>query len=454
MSAAWDLYQRACTYINEGLIRTEAPQEPNPRTRRQWMERFLPRLDQPQRSFEAIHIAGTSGKGSVATMVAEILDAAGIHSGLHISPYLQVATEKLWVDGRYASAAEFASLVDWIRPVAEACRGPHTPLHGMASVGIFLEHFRRCGVQLGVVEAGVGGRSDLTNILNTRVAVITAVGLDHVKTLGPTLESIAWHKAGIIKPGCRAVVLAGPAVPAAREEASAAGVPLRVIEPADFDATTDPSGRVLLDFHGKRLSLKQVPLAMPGRFQAENAALAAAAVEELGVPFEERVTEPVVRAGLERARLPGRLEVVPRSDRNPCPVLLDGAHNPDKLTAMLSTLQDLSYRRLHLVYGSLGSRTPDRELRQLASMAATFVVSEPKVYQKSPRPAAEVAQAIAGQCRVVHLEPNPPDAIARALEHADPDDLVVVTGSLYLCGDVRERWYPAADLLVKRSSWF
>jgi dihydrofolate synthase/folylpolyglutamate synthase len=454
LSAAWDRYQRACTYINEGLIRTETPQEPNPRTRRQWMEWFLPGLDRPQRSFEAIHIAGTSGKGSVAMMIAEILDAAGIRAGLHISPYLQVATEKLWVDGSYASAAEFVSLVDWIRPAAEACRGPHTPLHGMASVGIFLEHFRRCGVQLGVVEAGVGGRSDLTNVLNTRVAVITAVGLDHVKTLGPTLESIAWHKAGIIKPGCRAVVLAGPAVPAAQSEARGAGAPLRVIEPRDFSGTTDPSGRVLLDFRGERLSLRQAPLAMPGRFQAENAALAVAAVEELGAPYEERVTEQAVRAGLERARLPGRLEVVPRSERNPCQVLLDGAHNPDKLVAMIATLRGLSYRRLHLVYGSLGSRTPDRELRQLASLAATFVVSEPRVYQKSPRPAEEVARAIAGECQVIHLEPSPPDAIARALERADPDDLVVVTGSLYLCGEVRGRWYPADEVLVRRSSWF
>jgi dihydrofolate synthase/folylpolyglutamate synthase len=322
----------------------------------------------------------------------------------------------------------------------------------MASVGIFLEHFRRCGVQLGVVEAGVGGRSDLTNVLDTRVAVITAVGLDHVKTLGPTLESIAWHKAGIIKPRCRVVVLDGPAVPAAREQARAAGVPLRVIEPADFDSTTDRSGRVLFGFRGERLSLRQVPLAMPGRFQAENAALAVAAVEELGEQVS--ITEEVARAGLERARLPGRLELVPPSARTPCPVLLDGAHNPDKLAAMLATLRGLSYRRLHLVYGSLGSRTPDSELRQLASISATFVVSEPRVYQKSPRPAEEVSQAIAGECQVIDLEPRPPDAVARALEHADPDDLVVVTGSLYLCGDVRERWYPAAEVLVKRSSWF
>jgi dihydrofolate synthase/folylpolyglutamate synthase len=430
------LYEHANHYLNEGLIRTETPEAPNPRTRREWMEWFLPRLGHPERRFEAIHVAGTSGKGSVAVMLAEILRAAGIRAGLHVSPYLQVCTEKLWIDGRHASPAELAELVAWIRPVCEASRGPHVPLHGMASVAVFLEHFARGQVELGVVEAGVGGRSDLTNVLRTRVAVITALGLDHVRTLGGDLASIAWHKAGIIKPGCRAVVLDGPAVPAAREEARRAAVPLRIVRPGDLGG------------------LRGVELAMPGRFQLENASLALAALEALDDP---RVTEEHVRTGLARARLPGRLELIPAS---PCPVLLDGAHNPDKLGAMLGALEGLTYRRLHVVYGALGSRTPDAQIERLAALAHRLVVTEPAVYQKTARPADEIARVArrvargAGEHAEVAVERRALVALDEALAHASEEDLVLVTGSLYLCGEVRERWYPAAEVVERRSSWW
>jgi hypothetical protein len=237
----WARYQAANHYINEGLIRLR-PDEPSDaasvakqRTRREWMLSFLPRLGDPQRAFEAIHVAGTSGKGSVCAMVAEILRAGGVRAGLHISPYLQVATEKLWVDGLLATVEQYEALIEWLRPHAEACRGPDVPMHGMGSVAIFLEHFRREAVQLGVVEVGVGGGSDLTNVLETRVAAITNVGPDHLKTLGPTLEDVARHKAGIITPGCRAVVHAtgddDRALIAARRRAESVGAPLRVVRP-------------------------------------------------------------------------------------------------------------------------------------------------------------------------------------------------------------------------------
>ena len=449
-----ELYKRANHYINEGLIRTSWPEEPQPRKRREWMEWFLPRLDHPQRVWEAIHVAGTSGKGSVAVMVAEILRAAGVRAGLHVSPYLQVSTEKLWVDGRYASAREYDDLVQWITPACEACRGPHVPLHGMASVGLCLEHFRRQGVELGVMETGVGGRSDLTNVLRTRVAVITSVGLDHIKTLGPELADIAWHKAGIIKAGCRAVVLHGPGAVAARRQAAEVGAPLRVLEPGEYSGSADENGTQRLTFRGRRYSLDGVPLAMAGAFQAENAALAVAAIEELGEQAHA-ISEQHVRQGLANARMPGRVERLAAGPLNLCPVVLDGAHNPDKLAALLSVLPDLPHRRLHVVYGSLGHRTPDEALTRLAGAATTLVLSQPNVYAKSPRPVAEIAAAVAGHGGAeVIQQPDPLAAVEQALDHAGPDDLVVVTGSLYLCGEIRGRWYPEQQVLERRQSWF
>jgi dihydrofolate synthase / folylpolyglutamate synthase len=451
-----ELYSRAAAYLEEGLIRTVLPEEPNPLTGRAWMERFLPAVGHPERSFGAIHVAGTSGKGSVATMIAEILRAAGVRTGLHVSPYLQVSTEKLWVDGLYASVEELASLVEWVRPAAEGARGAHVPVHALASVAIALEHLRRSRVELGVVEVGVGGRDDVTNVLATRVAVVSAVGLDHQRVLGGTIEEIARHKAGIIRPGCRAVAIDGPGARAALEEAAAVGARIRVVGPDLYRGSPDPDGRrIRLDYRGTRFRLDGCAIAMPGRFQASNAALAVAAVEELAAE-DFAVTEGAVREGLARARIPGRLEEIPAERAGVCPVLLDGAHNPDKLEALLGALEGWPRRRLHVVYGALASRPGERALCRLADMASTLVLAEPRAYAKPPRPAAELARLVesqAGRRARVAVEPSPTAAVALALEAAAPGDLVLVTGSLYLCGEARDLFYPKAQVLEARTSW-
>lgn len=450
---SWERYQAACRYLNEGLIRT-ASTGSGELSRREWMESFLPDLGHPERSFEAIHVAGTSGKGSVALMIAEILRHAEIDVALHVSPYLQVATEKLWHNGLYASSDEFGDLVDWIRPLAEARRGDAVPMHGMASVALALEYFRCSGATLGVMEAGVGGRSDLTNVMQTRLAVVSAIGLDHVKTLGPDLQSIAWHKAGIIKPGCRAVVLEGAGEAAARKQAQEVGAPLRVLSASDYHFESSEDGRIWLDYTGKELELKGVELGMRGTFQAQNAALALAAVEQLQQSGPS-ISEQSIRAGLFAARQPARLERLPPSERNTCPVILDGAHNPDKLSAMLSSLaRQRSGGQLHLVYGALGSRTPDRELRQLAGAASSVTIAEPRVYQKTPRATDEIADVMNPCCATVQTIPNVEEAVEAALRRAKKEDLLLVTGSLYLCGEARERWYPAREVLRRRRSFW
>jgi len=444
-------YQAAACYLNEGLIRRGVEADgPRPLlTRRQRMAAFLPRLEHPERSFRAVHVAGTSGKGSICVMLAELLRAAGVRTGLHVTPYLQVFTEKLWVDGRYASAEELGRLVDWIRPHAEAERGPDVPMHGMASVAITLEHFRRQRVELGVVEVGVGGRHDLTTVLDTAVAVVGAIGLDHLKTLGPTLEEIAWHKAGIIVPGCRAVVLDGPGRPAAQREAARHDVPLRIVDRSCYGLRAGPGGRPLFNYTGRRLALRDLELAMPGPFQAENAALALAALEELEL---DQLSAPALGAALSRARLPGRGEILPRLRPESSPVLLDGAHNADKLAAFAGTLAEHGGRRLHVLYGGLHGRTPDQALRELAARAATFVVTRPPVYGKQPRPLEEVAASLDRHPALI-LEPDAGRALDRILEVCSRDDLLVVTGSIYLVGALRGRWYADEQVLLERTSW-
>lgn len=456
----FDQYLRANAFINEGLIRRDASAPGNQsseRTRRQWMESFLPDLGDPQEAFGAVHVAGTSGKGSVCAMIAEILHAAGVHVGMHLSPYVQVATEKLWVDGVLASTEQYGELMEWIRPRAEARRGPEVPMHGMASVGLFLEHFRRERVEIGVVEVGVGGRNDLTNVLRTEVAVVTNVGLDHLKTLGPTLEDIAAHKAGIIKAGCRAVVFApadnDPALLAARRRASEVGATLRVVEPEAFGATVDAQGYPRLHYRSYRFDLEDLQLALRGPFQAANAALAVAACEELDAEGG-RITEQAIRQGLAKARLPARLELMPRSSASQCAVLIDGAHNPDKLAGALAGLSALPARRLHLLYGALSAKSVGGALEQAAGRAASITLAEPQVYAKAARPAHELASELRSATNAeIAVVPDARAALQQILATADANDLLLVTGSLYLAGEVRGHFFDDAAILEQRTPW-
>lgn len=450
-------YRKANAYINEGLIRCDADAvaPASGRTRRDWMRAFLPQIGHPEQAFEAIHVAGTSGKGSVCTMIAAILQAAGVRTGLHVSPYLQVATEKLWVDGVLASADQYGALVDDLRPAAEAFRGPDVPMHGIASVALCLEHFRRERVELGVIEVGVGGRNDLTNVLRTRVAVVTNVGLDHEKTLGPTLADIAGHKAGIIEHAGCAVVHApddkDAGLLACRAEAARTSTPLREVQPGrDYRPLPSDDGRVRLDFYGRRLKLEAVELAMLGPFQATNAALAIAACEQAD-PEGTHVDEAAVREGLAQARLPGRLERLPSEDG--VDVLLDGAHNPDKLAALVAALSATGNERLHLVFGGLASKAPGAALPKLIARATTVTFTEPRVYAKTARPADELLRELGRDHARATALPRCADAVAYALDGAAPGDLVLVTGSIYLVGEARGRWFAEDEVLLGRSSW-
>lgn len=456
---SYERYLRANSYLNEGLIRQQHRPEAPPRTRRDWMLELLPELGHPQLAYPAIHVAGTSGKGSVCAMIAEILAQSGLRTGLHVSPYLQVATEKLCVSGRYASAEELEELVAWFRPFAQDHRGEHVPLHGLASVAICLEHFRRRRADVVVMEAGVGGRHDITSVVDTRVAVITNVGLDHLQTLGPTLDHIAWHKAGILRPNVPAVVYGGAhraLLQAARREAQAANADLHVVEPARVVVRTDTDGTTRLSFRGKRLRVEDAPLRMRGGFQAINAALALAACEAFD-PAGRWISSEHAAAGLALARLPGRQEWLwpeaPSAGAR-CAVLLDGAHNPDKMSALADNLPTGRFARLHLVHGRLQQKCCLEALHSWRDRFSTVIATEAKVYGKPVQAAADVAV----ECerlrpeRVI-VEPDARQAIETALAHAGASDLVVVTGSLYLAGEVRSRWYPDAEVVHGRTSW-
>jgi dihydrofolate synthase/folylpolyglutamate synthase len=456
MPSSIELYSSAERYVN-GLIMgppSPAPGTPPEEIRARAVARlgrlraFLAYLGDPQRAYRTIHVAGTSGKGSTSVLTASILQAAGFRTGTHVSPYLQVATEKLQINGEIAPASRYAELVEAMRERVEAWAGAghERPNYGELWVAMTLQFFADERVDVAVVEVGAGGRFDVTNVIEPDVAVITSIGYDHVVTLGPTLRDIAWHKAGIIKPGTIAIssVVEPEAIPVIAAEAQARDVELREVREGESfaDVVTDRGGTSFTDLQSRR----RWHAALAGSFQAVNAATAAAAARAFD-PL--RVTDDAIATGLERARFPGRLEVV---QHNPL-VVLDGAHNPEKVASLVGNLDALfPSRRTILVFGALESKSFGTMLELLAPHVDVLVATAPQVLAKPATSAADIV-ALAPAGMPVHAFDDPLRAVARALEIARPDDLVLVTGSLYLVGNVRETWYPTASILAQGTCW-
>ena len=422
--ATLDRFEGAVERLDKGLIRPEQTAKTPERSLSHWTARmeemasFLAACGDPHRSFVAIHVTGTSGKGSVATCIAAALRLSGYRVGLHTSPYLQAPTEKNWIDGELMSATELADLVDWVWPVARPRKTPENPasIHGMASAAIAFESFRRAHVDVAVIEAGCGGRFDLTNVLDTTLAVVTSVGEDHLQSLGPTVDEVAWHKAGIFKRGAAAVTaVTGPPLAVIQREAS--GLGLHLVE------VTPPAG---------------------APFWEVNATIARAALETVRDRFD--VPDAAIDEAARSFRVPARYEELPEPGRR---VILDGAHNPDKMTALVRTLKPGTV----FVVGCLTAKDMRGIVDPLAKVASAVVATEPTVYLKPPAPAEAVAKAFREAGVESHVEREPRYAIARALEVAAVDQTVVVAGSLYLAGELRDLWYPTARVVLDRTSW-
>jgi len=449
-------YARAEQYVNGLIFGPPSPPPGTPpeeiraravaRLARLWA--FLEFLGNPQRTYRTIHITGTSGKGSTTTLTSSILTAAGYRVGTHVSPYLQVATEKLQIDGRLVSAQRYERLVDDMRQSVEAwvADGHERPNYGEFWVAMTLRFFAEEGVDVAVIEVGAGGRFDVTNVIEPDVVAITSVGLDHTVTLGSTLPEIAWHKAGIIKPSSTAVtaVTDPESLAVIEEEARTVGVELVHVRQGEAysDVRTTPTGTSFVDAtSGERLEVE-----LPGEFQASNGAMAV----EIARRFAgDKLMLNAIRAGLADARFPGRMEIVQQKPL----VLLDGAHNPDKVRSLVRNLK-LIYpdQRKIVVFGALEAKSHGEMIGVLAPLADLVIATMPQVLAKPAMDADEIAaEAPAGVETLVI--PEPQAAISAALERAHDDDLVIVTGSLYLVGNVRERWYSSAAILNQGTCW-
>lgn len=411
------------------------------------MSQLLGLLDNPHYKFRSIHVGGTSGKGSTCTMIATILQEAGFYVGLHTSPNLQIFNERHMLNGRPASTSKLAKLYAKMKPAIDEVRnsspfGP--PSYFEAQVALTFLLFAEEQVDFGVIEVGLGGDRDATNVLPAEVAVLNNVGLDHTEILGDTVEEIVLDKRGIIKR--RQQVVSGVTQPTVIElvEEKCAEQEARLwLLNRDFSVQEAADGYsiALPDVTFDGLTIK-----MEGAFQATNAAAAVAAVSSL---HDVTIPYSAIRNGLAKATLPGRVEQV---QSNPI-VLIDGAHNPDKIQAAVSILeQKMANQRVITVLGLKAGKAATDILPPVMQLSDQIIFTkfEPKGLWNGvePEELAALAQAIDPNLPQM-VEPNGMAALKKALSMAHKDDIVWITGSLYLVGELREYWYPTAELLEK-----
>lgn len=417
------------------------------------LRKLLGALGDPHLRYRVVHVGGTSGKGSTSVMTASLLRANGLRTGLHTSPYLQVATEKIQIDGRLLDSETFHRSVGQVIGTANASGIGHIN-YGEAWFAIVALVFAWAKVDVAVIEVGAGGRFDLTNVVEPEVSIITSVGYDHMESLGSTIAEIAWHKAGIIKHGAPVVcaVIDNKALAVIRDEAERqVSEFLPVVANVTFGARRTEHGTY--DWWEKDAPESVYASAMPGRYQATNAATALTAVRRLIAP--QSIAEESIRKALASARLPGRWEVVSQGPE----VILDGAHNPEKSAALARDLRtrrtERTGSRIIVVLGVLESKDRMGVLKELVNVADELVTTSPSVLAKPGSSAAALAADARslGFIGPISQFDNSREAIDFAVAHASPEDLVVVTGSLYLIGNVRGRWFPDDEIVLQQTSW-
>ncbi len=396
-------------------------------------ESFTGPIDRPV----IIHVAGTKGKGSVSTMVAAMTTAAGHRTGLYTSPHLHRLEERIQIDGLPVNPTKLTRLIEWVRPIAQSL--PQPPSFFELTTTIAWEAFRRANCRVWVIETGLGGRLDSTNVIASDIAAITHIGLDHQAILGRTVKKIAREKAGIIKPERPVVV--GAVDPAATGviEARAAEINSPVIQVGrDFEAVGSPVPVWGNRFHVSGLSPWLAPetvvqIDVEGRHQMTNAAVALAVVQRLPVA---RNLEACL-AGLRGVSLPARQQ---RFDRRGRTILLDAAHNPDSIAALLETVRRrFSDVPVGIVFATSIDKDADAMLRQLAPMADRLVLTE---YLGNPR---RRTVADLWQCYRA-IEPPPacevdvvddPVAAAKLVDDQLPQGgVVVICGSFFLAAEL------------------
>lgn len=391
--------------------------------------RFLDLMAEPQRQYPMIHVTGTDGKTSTARLVSALLAARGLSVGTYTSPNLERVNERLEWNGEPISDGAFAELLSAVAEV-EPLVGERFSYFEALTVAAY-RWFADVAVDVAVIEVGLGGRWDTTNVADGAVAVVTNVGTDHIDVIGPTRADIAYEKAGIVKPG--AVLVLGETDPELLPTFEASEASEVWLRGRDYDCARNDvaHGGRLLDLRTPGATYDDVFLHLHGSYQGTNAAAALAAVEAF---FDSPLDDGVVREAFARVRSPGRTEVVHRRPLG----IVDGGHTPEAAAIVTASIEEefapvpgrvlvLGFNRGHDMDGVIRALGVDRYRTVI-----TCAVDWPRAV-----PAGDVAEAVRAAGGVAEVAPSVDAAVDAALAAAGPDDLVLVTGSLYTAGAAR-----------------
>ena len=421
---------------------------------------FLSAAGKPQRKNRYIHITGTSGKSSCSYFMTNLLQSQGYRSGLFTSPELCTFAEYFMLDQRLPDIAEIMQLLDRLKPLVDQeyeLRKQGHISHFELLLSAAVIYFAEKKSDYVVLEAGLGGKHDATNVIEqAEISIISNVGLDHTHILGKTLPEIAVEKAGIIKRG--SPLLTAESRPEIlklfREHARMKETEVQVLgEDFSLSSVNAEKDRCSFSYHSALNHFPDLSTRMRGAYQARNAALAIRAMELLSAKRGQRLDEGVLREALHNTVIPARYEPV----QDDPPVILDGAHNPDKMRYLLDYLKTW-YRRDEIVFvcGFTSGRSPKKMLRSLLALSRQFYLTRPIIGYRDDEDPLHLKKTLldldAKVMAELHLDPFV--ALDAAIQHASQHGKTVcVTGSLYLVSHLRQRWFPTHKVLQTRKLW-
>ncbi len=427
-------YQSAVTYLLGTINETVSRRDPYRLGR---MQAFLARLGDPHLQYPTVHVGGTSGKGSTATMIAAAMSASGKRVALHAKPHLSSMTERARIDGVPVSEERFGDILGAMHPAMDdIARDYGRPTYFETLLAIAFVYFAEERVDAAVIEVGIGGTLDGTNLIVPAVAAITNVGLDHMDVLGDTVEKIAFDKAGIVKPGIALVSAASePARGVIEAVCAERGAPFVAVD----EVTAIAERRS--ERYGQSFAVRtargtyEISLPVLGRFQERNAAVAIAVLERL--PDDLHVSIEAVERGFAQLVIPGRMEFFPGFPN----VVFDIAHNPDKAASLASSLlETFPGTRFTIVAAILESKDAANILAPLFALPASFIFTTFEAQGRiSERPLrlANMAEQAGISARTIG---DPIEALSIARRNTDSGHVVVVTGSTFLTGTLRDWW--------------
>ncbi|MCS7458735.1 bifunctional folylpolyglutamate synthase/dihydrofolate synthase [Paenibacillus doosanensis] len=409
------------------------------------MEKLMELLDHPERRLKFIHVAGTNGKGSVCAFLTEVLKQSGYDVGTFTSPYIEKYSDRIRLNGENIPDEDLVRVVNKIKPLADEIAASELgqPTMFEVSTAVAIEYFAHVAYPDFVVwETGLGGRLDSTNVVAPILSVITNIGHDHMEILGDSIAKVAAEKAGIIKPGVPVVSAVGQpeAVEVLDRTAKEKNSTLYLLDRQfRYEALSSRENDQTFHFYSPFRNIPDLGISMNGRHQFQNAAVSVMALELLRQYYALIVEDDVLVKALKDTRWAGRMEMISQTPR----ILIDGAHNPEGGAVLAQALKETyTYNKLHFVMGMLSTKNHSEYLRHILPLVDTLILTEPDWHKKEDAAKlAELARTLLqeiGRTDVdVIVEPDWKAALEQVKGRTAKDDLAVVSGTLYLIGDVR-----------------